>query len=92
MDNAGVTEIHVYYGGNSGALAGFLTYLTFGLQNPMVALAGGLFFATTVFVTWTIFLFIDKGGKSPYTKLAIPTEGLFVIALWVCFIPENVIK
>ena len=32
------------------------------------------------FVTRTIFLFVDKGWKCPYTKLAIPAEGLFVVA------------
>lgn len=90
VDNAGVTEIRVYYGGISGALAGFLAYLMFGLQNPMAALVGGLFFATTVFVTRTIFLCVDKGWKCPYTKLAIPAEGLFVIALWTCFVLEKV--
>lgn len=86
VDNAGKTEIRVYYGGISGALAGFLAYLTFGLRNPDAALVGGLFFATTVFVTRTIFLFVDKGWGCPYTKLAIPAEGLFVAALWVCYV------
>jgi hypothetical protein len=86
VDNAGKTEIRVYYGGISGALGGFLLYLTFALGTPVYSLHGGLFFATTVFVTRTIFLCVDKGWKCPYTKLAIPAEGLFVIALWTCFI------
>lgn len=91
VDNAGKTEIRVYYGGISGALAGFLAYLMFGMGNPMAALIGGLFFSTTVFVTRSIFLFVDKGWKCPYTKLAIPAEGAFVIALWVCFVLAKVL-
>ena len=86
VDNAGKTEIRVYYGGISGALGGFLLYLTLALGTPVHSLVGGLFFSTTVFVTRTIFLCVDKGWKCPYTKLAIPAEGLFVIALWTCFI------
>jgi hypothetical protein len=85
VDNAGKTEIRVYYGGISFALGAFLLYLTIALKTPVYSLVGGLFFATTVFVTRTIFLCVDKGWKCPYTKLAIPAEGLFVIALWTCF-------
>ena len=86
VDNAGKTEIRVYYGGISFALGAFLVYLTVALGTPVHSLVGGLFFSTTVFTTRTIFLFVDKGWKCPYTKLAIPAEGLFVIALWTCFI------
>lgn len=86
VDNAGKTEIRVYYGGISFALGAFLLYLTIALKTPVYSLVGGLFFATTVFVTRSIFLFVDKGWKCPYTKLAIPCEGLFVVALWTCFI------
>ena len=85
VDNAGKTEIRVYYGGISFALGAFLLYLTFALKTPVYSLVGGLFFATTVLVTRTIFLCIDKGWKCPYTKLAIPAESAFVIALWVCY-------
>lgn len=85
VDNAGKTEIRVYYGGISFALGAFLLYLTLKLGTPYYSMVGGLFFATTVFVTRTIFLFVDKGWKCPYTKLAIPAEGAFVIALWVCY-------
>ncbi len=85
VDNAGITEIRVYYGGISFALGAFLLYLTFALKTPVYSLVGGLFFATTVLVTRTIFLCIDKGWKCPYTKLAIPAESAFVIALWVCY-------
>ena len=85
VDNAGKTEIRVYYGGISFALGAFLLYLTIALGTPVYSLVGGLFFATTVLVTRTIFLCVDKGWKCPYTKLAIPAESAFVIALWVCF-------
>lgn len=91
VDNAGKTEIRVYYGGISFALGAFLLYLTIALSTPFYSLVGGLFFATTVFVTRTIFLCVDKGWKCPYTKLAIPAEGLFVIALWTCFILSKTI-
>ena len=85
VDNAGKTEIRVYYGGISFALGAFLLYLTVALKTPVYSLVGGLIFATTVLVTRTIFLCVDKGWKCPYTKLAIPAESAFVIALWVCF-------
>lgn len=91
VDNAGKTEIRVYYGGISFALGAFLLYLTFALGTPVYSLVGGLFFSTTVFVTRTIFLCVDKGWKCPYTKLAIPAEGLFVVALWTCFILSKVL-
>ncbi len=86
VDNAGKTEIRVYYGGISFALGAFLLFLTVSLGTAFYSLVGGLFFATTVFVTRTVFLCVDKGWKCPYTKLAIPAEGFFVIALWTCFI------
>ena len=85
VDNAGKTEIRVYYGGISFALGAFLLYLTIALETPVYSLVGGLFFATTVLVTRTIFLCVDKGWKCPYTKLAIPAESAFVVALWVCW-------
>ncbi len=91
VDNAGKTEIRVYYGGISFALGAFLLYLTFALGTPVYSLAGGLFFATTVFVTRTIFLCVDKGWHCPYTKLAIPAEGFFVVALWTCFVLSKVL-
>lgn len=85
VDNAGKTEIRVYYGGISFALGAFLIYLAIATGTAFHSLVGGMFFATTVFVTRTIFLCVDKGWKCPYTKLAIPAEGAFVIALWTCF-------
>ncbi|MEG1613836.1 MAG: hypothetical protein RR357_06710 [Clostridia bacterium] len=90
VDNAGVTEIRVYYGGISLALAGFLAFLWLS-GHPMYSLIGGLFFSNTVFFTRTIFTFIDKGWKCPYTKLAIPAEGGFIVALWICFIISKLV-
>lgn len=86
VDNAGKTEIRVYYGGISFALGLFLLFLTLSLDTAYYSLVGGVIFATTVLTTRTIFLFVDKGWKCPYTKLAIPAESAFVVALWVCFI------
>ena len=91
VDNAGKTEIRVYYGGISFALGAFLLYLTIALKTPTYSLVGGLIFATTVLVTRTIFLCVDKGWKCPYTKLAIPAESAIVVALWVCFILSKVL-
>lgn len=85
VDNAGKTEIRVYYGGISFALGTFLLYLTLTLGTAYYSLIGGVIFATTVLTTRTVFLFVDKGWKCPYTKLAIPAESAFVIALWICF-------
>lgn len=86
VDNAGKTEIRVYYGSISFALGAFLLFLTLSLGTAYYSLVGGVIFATTVLTTRTIFLFVDKGWKCPYTKLAIPAESAFVVALWVCFI------
>lgn len=86
VDNAGKTEIRVYYGGISFALGTFLLFLTLSLGTSYYSLVGGVIFATTVLTTRTIFLFVDKGWRCPYTKLAIPAESAFVVALWICFI------
>lgn len=89
IGNAGKTEIRVYYGGISFALAFFLGFLLF-QGYPEFSLVGGLIFSNVVFFTRLIFTFVDKGWKEPYTKLAIPAEGLFIIALWVCFILSSI--
>jgi len=81
---AGITEIRVYYGGISFALGLFLLILFFnGLGS--YALIGGLIFANVVFFTRFIFTFVDKGWKEKYTKLAIPTEAVFIALLWLMF-------
>lgn len=86
VDAAGKTEIRVYYGAISAALGLFLGFLAFACARPFFALCGGLFFSNAVFWTRLIFTFVDKGWKCPYTKLAIPAEGFFILALWICFI------
>ena len=85
VDNAGKTEIRVYYGGISFALGAFLIYVAIATGTAFHSLVGGMIFATTVLVTRTVFLCVDKGWKCPFTKLAIPAESAFVVALWVCF-------
>lgn len=92
VDNAGKTEIRVYYGGISFALGLFLAILAFVFGHPFYSLVGGLIFANTVFFTRFIFTFIDKGWSCPYTKLAIPAEGGFIVALWICFIIAVVVE
>lgn len=92
VDNAGKTEIRVYYGGISFALGLFLAILAFVFGHPFYSLVGGLIFANTVFFTRFIFSFIDKGWSCPYTKLAIPAEGGFIVALWICFIIAVVVE
>jgi len=92
VDEAGKTEIRVYYGAISAALGAFLGFLAFACQKPFYALCGGLFFANFVFWTRLIFTFVDKGWKCPYTKLAIPAEGAFIAALWICFIIAKVVE
>ena len=85
VDNAGKTEIRVYYGGISFALGLFLALPAFVFGHPFYSLVGGLVFANTVFFTRFVFTFVDKGWSCPYTKLAIPAEGAFIVLLWICF-------
>ena len=85
VDNAGKTEIRVYYGGISFALGLFLAVLAFVFGHPFYSLVGGLIFANTVFFTRFAFTFVDKAWSCPYTKLAIPAEGAFIVVLWICF-------
>ncbi len=91
-DEAGVTEIRVYYGGISFALGLFLAILAFVFGHPFYSLVGGLVFANTVFFTRLTFTFIDKGWHCAYTKLALPAEGGFIVALWICFIIAVVVE
>lgn len=84
-DNAGITEIRVYYGGISFALGLFLAILAFGFGQPFYSLVGGLVFANVVLWTRLAFTFVDKAWDCPYTKLALPAEAVFVVALWILF-------
>jgi len=81
---AGVTEIRVYYGAISFALGVFLLYL-FCKGLGEYSLIGGLIFSNVVFFSRFIFTFVDKGWKEKYTKLAIPTEAVFIGLLWLMF-------
>ncbi|MBO5776314.1 MAG: hypothetical protein J6V83_01050 [Clostridia bacterium] len=91
-DEAGITEIRVYYGGISFALGLFLAILAFVFGKPFYSLVGGLIFSNTVFFTRFAFTFVDKGWKCAYTKLAIPAEFAFILALWACFIVAVVVE
>ena len=87
---AGVTEIRVYYGAISLALASFLLFLFFQGYGEF-ALVGGLIFSNVVLITRTIFTFVDKAWKEAYTKLAIPAETVFIALLWLMFILHRVL-
>lgn len=79
-DAAGKTEVRCYYGAVSWALAGFLVYLlTEDLATP--ALTGVLFLATAVLVTRVVATAVDGGRDHPYTRMAIPVETAFVVAV-----------
>jgi hypothetical protein len=79
-DPAGKTEVRCYYGAVSWALAGFLAYLLAeDLATP--ALTGVLFLATAVLVTRIIGTVVDGGRDHPYTRMAIPVETAFVVAV-----------
>lgn len=79
-DPAGKTEVRCYYGAVSWALAGFLVYLvTQDLATE--ALTGVLFLATAVLVTRVIGTLVDGGRDHPYTRMAIPVETAFVVAV-----------
>ncbi len=77
---AGRTEVRCYYGGVSWALAGLFAYL---LASGLAvdALTGILLLATAVFACRVIGTLVDGGREDDYTRLAIPLEGAFVLAL-----------
>ena len=79
-DAAGKTEVRCYYGAVSWALAGFLVYL---LTEDLAvqALTGVLFLATAVLVTRIVGTVVDGGRDHPYTRMAIPVETVFVLAV-----------
>lgn len=80
--STGKTEIRCYYGALAIGLACFVAYLGFHDLGRQ-AVAGVSFIATAIFVTRVIGTVIDGGWKSSYTKLAVPVEAGFVIALGV---------
>lgn len=80
--DAGRTEVRCYYGAVSWALAGFLAYLL-AEDLAVEALTGVLFLASAVLVVRILGTAVDGGWSDPYTRLAIPTEALFVVGLLV---------
>lgn len=77
---AGRTEVRCYYGAVSWALAAFLIYLS--AQGLITAaLTGVLFLAVAVLLTRVIGTIVDGGWEDDYTKVAIPVESLFVLAV-----------
>ena len=79
-DAAGRTEVRCYYGAVSWALAAFLIYLS--AQGLITAaLTGVLFLAVAVLLTRVIGTIVDGGWEDDYTKVAIPVESLFVLAV-----------
>jgi hypothetical protein len=79
-DAAGKTEVRCYYGAVSWALGGFLVYLL--AQDLAVeALTGVLFLASSVLLVRIIGTAVDGGRAHPYTRMAIPVETAFVVAV-----------
>lgn len=78
--SAGRTEVRCYYGAVSWALGGFLVYLL-SEDLAVAALTGVLFLATAVLVVRIIGTVVDGGWDHPYTRMAIPVETAFVLAV-----------
>lgn len=79
-DAAGKTEVRCYYGAVSIAIGAFLVYLT-GRDLGREAITGVLFLASAVLVVRAIGTAVDGGRDHPYTRMAIPIETGFVIAV-----------
>ena len=75
VDNAGKTEIRVYYGGISFALGLFLAVLAFVFGHPFYSLVGGLIFANTVFFTRLTFTFHASPSPSWTRAGTAPTPS-----------------
>ena len=77
---AGRTEVRCYYGALALGLGGFVAYLGVdGLGRE--AVLGVLFIASAILVARVAGAFIDRGWSEGYTRLAVPTESGFVVAL-----------
>lgn len=79
-DPAGRTEVRCYYGAVSWALAGFLAYLV-AEDLATEALTGVLLLATAVLTVRIVGTVVDGGSRHPYTRMAIPVEAGFVVAV-----------
>ena len=77
---AGRTEVRCYYGALALGLGGFVPYL--GLNElGREAIIGVLMIAAAILVTRVAGAFLDHGWAERYTRLAVPTEVGFVVAL-----------
>lgn len=82
FNNAGLTEIRVYYGAFSIAAGAFISYLM--MKNRVLdALTGGVFFSGFVVFSRLLFTTLDGAWGDDYTGLAIPAESAFFILLFI---------
>lgn len=79
-DPAGRTEVRCYYGAVSWGLAAFVVFLV-SRSLARDALFGVLFLAVAVLVSRLIGTAVDGGWSHPYTRMAIPVETAFVLAV-----------
>lgn len=77
---AGRTEVRCYYGALALGLGAFVAYLgTNDLGRE--AITGVLMIASAILVTRVAGAFVDRGWDESYTRMAVPTEIGFVVAL-----------
>lgn len=77
---AGRTEVRCYYGALALGLGGFVAYL--GLNGlGREAVVGVLTIAAAILLARVAGAFVDDGWAERYTRLAVPTEVGFVVAL-----------
>lgn len=77
---AGKTEVRCYYGAVSWALAAYMV-LQVVRDRAVDAVTLALLLATAVLVVRVVGTIVDGGRRDPYTRVAIPTETVFVFAL-----------
>lgn len=77
---AGKTEVRCYYGALSWALAAYLV-LQVVRDEAADAVTLALLLATAVLVARVVGTVVDGGRRDAYTRAAIPTETVFVLAL-----------
>ena len=77
---AGRTEVRCYYGALAlglGAFSGWLGLRDLGRE----AIAGVLMIASAILAARVVGAFVDQGWDERYTRMAVPTEIGFVVAL-----------
>ena len=82
---AGRTEVRCYYGALALGLSAFVGYLGAGDLGRQ-AITGVLIIASAILVVRVTGAFMDRGWDERYTRLAVPAELGFVIALSVVLI------